>query len=68
MLGKMMGIDPKMLKKDYSSKKVKEYKGSLAEETYSSKKAMAKHEKKEGKKQEAKEERLSKLKKRGRKR
>ena len=26
MLGKMMGIDPKMLKKDYSSKKVKKEK------------------------------------------
>ena len=62
-----MGIDPKMLKKDYGSKKIKEYKGTLAEETYSSKKAMARHEKKESKKQEAKEERLSKIKKRGRK-
>ena len=70
MLGKMSGVDPKLLKKDYGTskkkklKKIFEYKGTKAEEVYSSKGAMKKHEAKEGKKEEKREEKLSKFKKR----
>jgi hypothetical protein len=45
-------------------KALMEYEGSMAEEKYPSKKSMAKHEKRESKKTEAKEKMMSKFKKR----
>lgn len=67
MLNKMTGVDPKLLKKAYDvakkRKAVMEYKGTKAEEKYASKAAMKKHESKESKKTEAREEYMSRFKK-----
>jgi hypothetical protein len=52
-----------MEKRKALKKAIMEYSGSKAEEKYPSKKAMAKHEKGESKKKEAREEFLSRFKK-----